>query len=153
MSLADNFDGFLIDLDGVVWRGEQPIEGAAATIEQLRAADKRVVFLTNNASLSPRENAAKLMRHRIPTQPGDVISSAHAIVDYLKRELRLSRGDRVHVVGTAGLAQVLRGAGLQPTEDKTDVHAVVVAWNPKLGFEDIRRAADLARAGVPLVGA
>jgi 4-nitrophenyl phosphatase len=153
MSLADNFDGFLVDLDGVVWRGEQPIEGAADTIEKLREAGKRVVFLTNNASLSPREYAAKLMRHRIPTQPGDVISSAHAIVDYLKRELRLSRGDRVHVVGTTGLSQVLRGAGLQPTAERDDVHAVVVAWNPKLGFEEIRRAADLARAGLPLVGA
>src|SRR3989442_5375303 len=126
MSLADRFDGFLIDLDGVVWRGDQPIEGAADTIAALRDAGKRVVFLTNNASLSPRENAAKLMRHRIPTQPGDVISSAHAIVDYLKRHLRLSRGDRIHVCGTTGLAAVLRGAGLVPTSETTDVLAVVV---------------------------
>jgi len=153
MSLADKFDGFLVDLDGVVWRGEQPIEGAAETITALRDAGKRVVFLTNNASLSPREYAAKLMRHRIPTQPGDVISSAHAIIDYLKRHVRLSRGDRIHLCGTTGLAQVLRGAGLHPTEERSDVGAVVVAWNPKLTFEEIRRAADLARAGVPLIGA
>src|SRR2546427_216135 len=107
MRLADRYDGFLLDLDGVVWRGEQPIEGAGETVEELREAGKRVVFLTNNASLSPREYAAKLMRHRIPTQPGDVISSAHAVLDYLRRGLRLSRGDRVHVCGTAGLEQVL----------------------------------------------
>jgi HAD superfamily hydrolase (TIGR01450 family) len=153
MRLADRFDAFLVDLDGVVWRGEQPIDGAADTINELRDAGKRVVFLTNNASLSPREYAAKLMRHRIPTQPGDVVSSAHAVVDYLKRTLRLSRGDRVHVCGTVGLAQVLKGAGLIPTSEGRDVGAVVVAWNPKLTLEDVRRAADLARAGVPLVGA
>jgi 4-nitrophenyl phosphatase len=153
MSLADRYDGFLVDLDGVVWRGDQPIAGAAETIARLRDEGKAVVFLTNNASLSPREYAAKLMRHRIPTRPGDVISSAHAVVDYLRRELRLSRGDRVHVCGTPGLGQVLRGAGFTPVSDADAVGAVVVAWNPKLGFDELRRAADLARAGVPLVGA
>ena len=152
MKLAEQFDGFLIDLDGVIWRGDDRIEGAAETILELRDAGKRVVFLTNNASMSPREYAAKLMRHRIPTQPGDIVSSAHAIVDYLKRDLRLSRGDRVHLCGTTGLGQVLRGAGLIPS-DAPDVGAVVVAWNPKLTFEDVRRAADLARAGVPLIAA
>jgi len=152
MRLADRFDGFLLDLDGVIWRGDQPITGASDTVAELRELGKRVVFLTNNASLSPREYAAKLMRHRIPTQPSDIVSSAHAVVDYLKRHLRLSRGDRIYVCGTAGLAHVLRGAGFVPADDG-DVLAVVVAWNPKLTLEDIRRAADLARAGVPLVGA
>ncbi len=152
MKLTDRFDGFLVDLDGVVWRGEEAIAGAAETIEMLRDMGKRVVFVTNNASRSPREYAVKLMRLRIPTDPGDVVTSAHAVVENL-RSLRLHRGDRVHVCAAPGLSQVLRGSGFTPTRDVQDAKALVVAWNPRLTFDDIRKAADLARSGVPFIGA
>lgn len=152
MKLTDRFDAFLIDLDGVVWRGEEAIAGAAETIEMLRDAAKRVVFVTNNASKSPREYAVKLMRVRVPTDPADVVTSAHAVVEHL-RSLRLHRGDRIHVCAAPGLSQVLRGHGFTPTRDVQDAKALVVAWNPRLTFDDIRRAADLARSGVPFIGA
>ena len=152
MSLADRFDGFLIDLDGVMWRGETPVDGAAETVEALRARGKHVVFVTNNASRSARDYAAKLMRMHVPTAPNDIVSSAHAVVEHL-REIGLEHGARVHVFGTATLGQVLRGAGFATTKDVTDVEACVVAWNPRLTFEDMRRACDVARSGVPFVGA
>jgi phosphoglycolate/pyridoxal phosphate phosphatase family enzyme len=152
VSLADRYDGFLIDLDGVIWRGEAPVDGAAETVEALRERGKRVVFVTNNASRSARDYAAKLMRMHVPTAPNDVVTSAHAVVEHL-REIGLGHGARVHVFGTATLAQVLRGAGFATTKDVSDVEACVVAWNPRLVFEDIRRACDVARSGVPFVGA
>jgi ribonucleotide monophosphatase NagD (HAD superfamily) len=51
------------------------------------------------------------------------------------------------------LSQLLRADGLVPTSQTTGVQALVVAWNPKLTFEDIRRAADVARADIPFVAA
>lgn len=152
MKLADRYDAFLVDLDGVIWRGESPIDGAAEAIEALRTAGKAVVFVTNNASRSARDYAAKLMRMGVPTPPHDVVTSAHAVVAHL-REIGLERGARVHVFGTAALAQIVRGAGFATTKDTSGVEACVVAWNPRLSFEDIRRACDVARSGVPLVGA
>lgn len=152
MKLTDRFDAFLVDLDGVVWRGEEAIAGAATTVEMLREMGKRVVFVTNNASKSPREYAVKLMRLRIPTDPADVVTSAHAVVENL-RSLRLHRGDRIHVCAAPGLSQVLRGHGFTPTREIADAKALVVAWNPRLTFDDIRKASDLARAGVPFIGA
>jgi 4-nitrophenyl phosphatase len=143
---------FLIDLDGVMWRGESPVAGAAETVEELRRLGKRLVFVTNNASRSARDYAAKLMRMHVPTPPNEVVTSAHAVVEHL-RELGLERGARVHVFGTGTLAQVLRGAGFATTKDTTGVEACVVAWNPRLTFEDIRRAADVVRSGIPFVGA
>ena len=152
MNLAERFDAFLIDLDGVVWRGDEPIARAAATITALRSIGKRVVFVTNNASRTPRDYAAKLMRMRVPTEPSDVLTSAHAVVDHL-RSIGLVRGDRVHVCADRGLWEMVRVSGFVPTKDIDDVVAVVVAWNPKLVMDDIRRAADVARTGVPLIGA
>lgn len=152
MKLVDGFDAFLIDLDGVVWRGDSPIDGSAETIEALRAAGKRVVFVTNNASRSPKDFAAKLMRHRIPTEPNDVVTSAHAVVSALREE-GFRRSDRVHVCGTGALAQFIRTAGFDATKETTDVVAVVVAWDPDLVMDDIRRAADVARSGALFVAA
>jgi 4-nitrophenyl phosphatase len=152
MILADRFDGFLLDLDGVVWRGERAIAGAAETIDALRNANKRVVFVTNNASRSPRDYAAKLMRLLIPTGPSDVVTSAHVVVSHL-RSIGLRRGDRVHVCAAAGLADLLRTNGFVPTNDTDDVDALVVAWNRALTFDDIKRAADVARSDVPFVAA
>jgi len=94
MKLTDRYDAFLVDLDGVIWRGEEPIPQAPETIGTLRGMGKRVVFVTNNASRSARDYAAKLIRMRIPTEPSDVIGSAHAVVEHLlavARELHLER--------------------------------------------------------------
>lgn len=152
MSLADGFDGFLFDLDGVVWRGEEAIPGAAQTIAKLRERSKRVVFVTNNASRSPRQYAVKLMRLLIPTQPSDVVTSGHVVISHL-RKIGLRTGDNVHLCGSPGLAQLLRGEGFVPTSHTRGIQALVIAWNPKLTFEDIRRAADVARDGVPFIAA
>ncbi len=151
MKLALRYDAFLVDLDGVVWRGEQEIAGAGDTIMTLRSLNKRVVFVTNNASRLPRDYAAKLMRMRVPTEPADIITSAHAVVSHL-RSIGLTAGDRIHVCGTEALANFISTNRFVATKE-TDVSAVVVAWNPRMVMDDIRRAADVARTGVPFIGA
>jgi HAD superfamily hydrolase (TIGR01450 family) len=152
VNFTDAYDAFLVDLDGVVWRGDEAIAGASDAIRALRESDKHVVFVTNNASRSPRDYAAKLMRMRIPTEPADIISSAHAVIEQL-RAIGLKPGDRVHVCGTAALAQFIAGQRFAATDETHDVRALVVAWNPKMVMDDIRRAADVARSGVPFIGA
>lgn len=152
MKLIDAYDAFLVDLDGVVWRGEEEIPGAAETIRALRDMEKRLVFVTNNASRSPRDYAAKLIRMRIPTEPADIIGSAHAVVEHL-RAIGVNAGDRVHVCGTAALGQFISTQRFVATNETNDVKAVVVAWNPKMVMDDIRRAADVARTALPFIGA
>lgn len=152
MRLVDRFDAFLLDLDGVVWRGEEPIGGAPETIARLREIGKRIVFVTNNASRTPRQYAVKLMRMLIPTDPNDVVTSGNVVVQHL-RDIGLRTSDRVHACAAPGMGQLLRGGGLVPTTQTRDVRALVVAWNPKVTFEDIRRAADVARSGVPFIAA
>ena len=152
MSIADRYDAFLLDLDGVVWRGDSAVPGAAEALEALRERGKRVVFVTNNASRSARDYAAKLMKLRIATEPSDIVTSAHAVVDHL-HEIGLERGARIHVFGTTALAQVLRSAGFETTTESSAIDALVVAWNPRLTFDDLGRAADVARSGVPFIGA
>ncbi|HEX3733653.1 MAG TPA: HAD-IIA family hydrolase [Solirubrobacterales bacterium] len=60
MALADRFDGFLIDLDGVVWIGREPVPGSAETLAALIAAGKQIVFVTNNPGKPPAAYAERL---------------------------------------------------------------------------------------------
>lgn len=150
MSLADRFDVLLLDLDGVVWRGDEPIDGVAETIAELRGLGKRVVFVTNNSSRVPRDVAAKLIRHNVPTPVGDIVTSGHAVLLELRR-LGLEPGDRVHVCAADGLARLIGAERFAPTRESEDVRAVVVGWDPHATFVDVRRAADLVRDGVPFV--
>lgn len=152
MILADAFDAFLLDLDGVVWRGESPIPRADETIAALRERGKKVIFVTNNSSRSPRDYAMKLARMKIPTRNDDIVTSGHAVLAELER-IGLGAGDKVFVSGGDGLVRLLTHERLVPVRegDPTDVGALVVGWNPRGTYEDIRKAADLARAGVPFI--
>src|SRR4026208_834966 len=58
--IADRYDAFLFDLDGVLYRGAEPIDGAAATPPTLRSLGKGLAFLTNNSSRTPESIAAHL---------------------------------------------------------------------------------------------
>jgi 4-nitrophenyl phosphatase len=80
------------------------------------------------------------------------VTSGHVVIEHL-RDIGLRREDRVHLCAAPGMGRLLRSAGLLPTKETRDVAALVVAWNPKLTFEDIRRAADVARSGVAFVAA
>ena len=60
MALADEFDGLLVDLDGVVWIGRELVPGAAETLTTLLAGGKEIVFVTNNSVKQPSAYAARL---------------------------------------------------------------------------------------------
>lgn len=99
----------LFDLDGTLYRGDEPIPGAVETDRALRARGVRVRYVTNNATLGREEFAAKLRRLGFPAEPGDVYSSATGTASYLVEEgLR-----EAFVVGMPGLVQTLRTAGVK----------------------------------------
>ena len=64
MALADEFDGFLVDLDGVVWTGRELVPGAVETLAELLADGKEIVFVTNNSVRQPAEYAKSPSRCR-----------------------------------------------------------------------------------------
>lgn len=141
------------DLDGVVWRGDDPIPGAARGIEMLRAAGMRVVFLTNNSSGRVGDVVAKLERHGVPTPPADVASSAQAAAAFLAHSM--PAGSTVMACAGPGVFDALTESGFTVV-DASDSYggpadAVVVGWHQNFDFERMRRAADVARSGARFV--
>ena len=64
---------WVLDLDGVLWLADQPIDGAREAVAELRATGERVLFATNNSWSTLGDQEAKLARHGIPAG-GDVIT-------------------------------------------------------------------------------
>ena len=143
------------DLDGVVWRGETPIEGAAAGVELLRGAGLRVVFLTNNSSGRVRDNLKRLAAAGVTASPDDLVTSAQAAAALLGAEYpsgRAAPGTRVLACAGPGVVEALLAHGFEPVESATsELTAVVVGWHRTFDFQRLRRAADGVRSGARFV--
>lgn len=138
--------GFVVccDLDGVIWRGDQPIVGAADGVAKLRAAGVHVTFLTNNSSGRVGDYVDKLASMGIEARGVDVASSAQSAAAVLHEVL--PRGSTVLACAGAGVVEALeRNAFFVVDEGPAD--AVVVGWHREFDFERLRRASDAVRAG------
>ncbi|MDP9341489.1 MAG: hypothetical protein M3Q23_05150 [Actinomycetota bacterium] len=77
-ALADRYDCFLLDLDGVLYRADEPIPGAGDVTRWLRERGKGLAFVTNNSSKTPHQVAEKLDRMGVEASPDEVVTSALA---------------------------------------------------------------------------
>lgn len=132
MALADRYDGFLFDLDGVVYLGGQVVEQAPSTFARLRERGCGIGFVTNNAGRSPQRMAEQISAMGIDCEPDQVATSAQAIVGKLREALPPSAA--VLVVGSDFLADEVRRSGLTVVESADDQPAAVVqGWASTLG--------------------
>ncbi|MGH3445764.1 MAG: HAD-IIA family hydrolase [Nocardioidaceae bacterium] len=159
--LWEAYDVALVDLDGVVYVGAEPVPGAAESLTRAAAAGMRVLYVTNNASRPPSTVAVHLNALGVPAQAEDVVSSAQAAARMLAD--RLPAGAAVFVIGGAGLFQALADRGLRGVQTAGDtgdtgdmgdtVAAVVSGYHPDLTWSTISTGAMLVSDGLPWVAA
>jgi glycerol-1-phosphatase len=151
MRLADRFDAFFLDLDGVVYVGDAALPGAPEAIARLRAAGKRILFLTNDPRGPRTEYAEKLTRFGIPSTEQDVLTSAWATAVYLERRERIE-GRTVYVIGTEALKDEMRGVGLRVLEgtDGRDADVVVVGGHAGFDYRELTTASLAVHRGATL---
>src|SRR5437660_1769630 len=114
------------DLDGVVWRGDEPIAPAAAGIAALRAAGLCVAFVSNNSNSPVGDVVAKLARMGVPATEADVVTSATAAAWLLAQSL--APGARVLACAGPGVREALTEQKLVPVADGPAA-AVVVGFH------------------------
>jgi glycerol-1-phosphatase len=136
------------DLDGVVWRGEEPIPGAPEAIAQLRAAGMRVGFVSNNSSLPVGDVTDKLAAAGVPASPDDVMTSAVAAAALLASTLE--PGAPVLACAGPGVVEALTAAGLRPVR-RAPADAVVVGLHRDFDFDELDRASAAVRDGAHFV--
>jgi 4-nitrophenyl phosphatase len=136
------------DLDGVLWRGDEGIPGAAEGAALLRAAGLRLAFVSNNSSHRVGDVVEKLRGIGVEASGGDVVTSATAAAAMLAPSLE--RGARVLVCAGPGVEEALVDAGLTPV-GATPADAVVVGFHRGFDFEELDRASSAVRAGARFV--
>jgi glycerol-1-phosphatase len=146
--IADGYDAFLFDLDGVLYRGRDPVPGAADVLARLRILGKGIAFVTNNSSRSPEAVAAHLVSVGITASPHEVETSALAT-----GLLLADRGFRTaFVVGEEGLRTALAGHGISAVDgDVPSVDVVVVGFDRGATYGTLRTASILVQKGASLV--
>jgi HAD superfamily hydrolase (TIGR01450 family) len=143
--LVEVYDAALLDLDGVLYLGPEPVLHAAEAVAAARRAGMRVAFVTNNASRRPAVVAAHLTELGISAEPGDVVTSAQAAVRYLTE--RLPQGAPVLVLGTDDLAEEVRVGGLCPVREAAGALGVIQGLAPTTSWEELAEASVAIRAG------
>ncbi|MGO9154136.1 HAD-IIA family hydrolase [Mycobacterium sp.] len=148
-SLAQEYDCLLVDLDGTVFRGRRPTEGAVQALDE---AGSRKLFVTNNASRSADEVAAHLRDLGFTASAADVVTSAQSAAHLLVGQL--SPDSPVLIVGTDALANEIAAVGLRPVRRyEDDPVAVVQGLSMTIGWPDLAEAALAIRAGALWVAA
>jgi HAD superfamily hydrolase (TIGR01457 family) len=146
--LADVYDCFLLDLDGVLFRGDQAVPGAPETLESLRRRRRALVFLTNNSSRTPEQVAGKLQRLGIEAHPAEVVTSAEATAELLAAR----GGGSVFAIGGEGVLRALAAEGLRVVNgDAARADLVVVGIDERFTYEKLRTACVLIRGGASFV--
>ncbi|WP_077319511.1 HAD-IIA family hydrolase [Virgibacillus proomii] len=146
MAVADEFDVFLFDLDGVIYIGSEPLYGAMESLKQLRKAKKGIRFLTNDPCTTREKTVRKLTSLGIEASEKEVITSSWLTAQYLESENIKS----ALVLGDENLKWECKQVDIY-TETQTDVEAVVIGWNNDLSFYDIQKAAGLIHRGAKFV--
>ena len=147
--LVDTYDLAMLDLDGVVYIGEQAVPGAAHAIADVRSRGTSVAFVTNNAARPPGVVARHLSDLGVAATAEDVVTSAQAAARLLRE--RWGAGARIFLCGGEGVDAALREAGLVPTESSSEAVAVVTGYGPDLPWRRILEASILVRGGMPWV--
>jgi len=115
MNNLTDVKGLIIDMDGVLWHGNNPIDGLADFFATLRNVEIPFVLATNNASLTQQQYVEKLARFDVEVSPGELLTSSMATAKYLDERLVKDKR-RVFVIGEDGLKQPLQQYGFELTD-------------------------------------
>ncbi|MFC0265395.1 HAD-IIA family hydrolase [Alloscardovia macacae] len=138
--LAQRYELALLDLDGVVYLGANPVVYAADGIRQAAALGMRIAYTTNNPSRFPHVVAEQISSFGIDAHAEDVITSAMVSAAMLSQ--KLPEGAKVLVIGKDHLKDELTKAGLTVVESHTDhPDAVIQSWFPEIGWAHLAEAA------------
>ncbi|HMB52219.1 MAG TPA: HAD-IIA family hydrolase [Thermoanaerobaculia bacterium] len=152
MALADDFDGFLIDLDGVVWEGRELLPGAAQALRSLLGAGKEIVFVTNNSVRAPEKYAQRLRDAEIEVGDDRVVTGGAATARLAAE--RVGAGGTAFVIGAPAFKDAVSAAGLKLADGEAGMaaDAVVVSGHREFDYGELLTATRALQAGATLFG-
>ncbi len=142
------YRGYIFDMDGVLYRGSKPVPGAAETIERLKKKGRKLVFVSNNSTLSREDFAEKIREMGLPIEEGELLPATHATARYLAERYAESG---VYVLGALGLVKELLLAGVRLTQQPAKAEVLVTGSDPDISYRKLSNATELLLRGCPWI--
>jgi 4-nitrophenyl phosphatase len=150
--MLETIAGVVLDMDGVLWRGDEALPGLTALFDHLNAHRIPFALATNNSMRSPADYVGKLAQLGVSKIDREqIITSGVAAVEYLKAAY--PKDTPVHVLGGDGLKGLVVAAGF-PLHylDRTPAKVVLVGLDMRVTYDKLKRAALLIRGGADFIG-
>jgi 4-nitrophenyl phosphatase len=146
--IAGKFRGLVLDMDGVLYRGEQALPGAVKLFPTLRAKGISFALLTNNATVTAQDFSNKLSRMGIGVPPELILTSAGATATYLDEHY--PDGGGINVLGEAGLISYLSSLS-KFRLDGWNPDFVVAGLDYHFNYDALQRACSAIRRGAHFI--
>lgn len=150
--LLDAYDHLLIDLDGCVWVGQEPTPYAREALAEVRAAGKRLAFVTNGSRLAPEEYVRKLWSMGLQASLEEIVTVGSAIQYVLADRPRTP----TYVIGSPAIFRHVSDSGqriVNGTPLATAAEIVVVAGHDEFSFAELRTATQAVLNGADMIAA
>jgi 4-nitrophenyl phosphatase len=140
------YEGYLIDLDGTMYRGKEKIEEAVDFVKKLKYNNIPYLFVTNNSTATRDQVAEKLNEFDVPCEPNQVITTSTAAASFLSSEYE---GRNLYVIGEDGLRTTLLENGFQFVDTNPD--HVIIGLDRSVTYEKLAIACLAVREGATFI--
>ena len=147
IEIIKNKNGFICDMDGVLYHGNRLLPGVIEFVEWLKKENKKFVFLTNSSERTPEELREKLKRMGMEVEKDHFYTSALATAAFLSSQKPFGSA---YIIGDAGLSNALYNVGY--TMNNVNPDYVVVGESRSYSYERIEQAVNLVINGAKLIG-
>ncbi len=138
----------ILDMDGVLWRGSEPIGDLSSIFDEIARIGWKVIFATNNATRTISQYIDVLSSFGVNAETWQIITSATAVTSYLCSNF--PNGGPVYIIGEEGVVEACTEHGFY--QSASGALAVIAGMDRNLTYEKLRTATLLLRSGVPFIG-
>ncbi len=146
--LKSSIRALILDMDGVLWRGDEAIGDLHRIFTQIHQLEWKVIFATNNATRSISDYIELLSSFGVPAEPWQIITSATGVTHYLCSQF--PNGGPVYIVGEKGVIEACAENGFYHSEQ--GARAVIAGLDRQLTYDKLLNATLLLRRGIPFIG-
>lgn len=142
-------EGVVLDVDGTLIRGSEPIAGAIEAVEAIRERGLPVAFVSNNPIRTREAYTERLVGHGFSLDPEELITAGTITAEYLARE---HAADELYVIGEEGLEAQLGEAGLSLTAEYDRADALIASIDREFSYDDLTHALWALADGTLFIG-
>lgn len=150
MPKISEMNSFVVDLDGVLWRGPEMLPGVAEFFDHIHHSGTKLLLASNNSTARPAAVQRRLEAIGVHVPESSILTSALATAAYLSKTLPAEAS--VLAIGEDGLRHALTQSGFHLVETADDVRAVVVGLDRDVTYARLAEATLAIRHGAIFVG-